>query len=126
MNVVVSLDRIISDIEGYINEYDCILVFDVREFEIHQIFSAFCKSEALKRTDKKVMIMATAADAAPVNGQYRKITQEEYESIYEIYSMYEFSDRIQIISKNNQYASMLNYIKTEILTMEEMFEAWLR
>lgn len=124
MNVIVSLDRIINDIEGYINEYDCILIFDVREFEIHQLFSAFCESEALRQTDKKVMVMA-AADAVPVNGQYRKITQEEYESIYEIYSMYEFSDRIQIISQNSQYASMLNYIKTGILTMEEMFEAWL-
>lgn len=40
-----------------------------------------------------------------------------------LYYLYEYSDKIQVITSNPQYPSMLNYIKTGILTEAEMIEA---
>ncbi len=42
-----------------------------------------------------------------------------------LYYLYEYSDNIQLITDNPQYPSMLNYVKTGILTEEEMIQALL-
>ena len=39
--------------------------------------------------------------------------------------MYDFSDKVDVIADSPQYASMLNYVKTGILSKEEMIEALL-
>ena len=39
------------------------------------------------------------------------------------YYMYEYTDDLEVISDNPQYPSMLNYVKTGLLTKEEMIEA---
>ncbi len=39
------------------------------------------------------------------------------------YFMYEYTDEIEVILDNPLYPSMLNYVKTGLLTKEEMVEA---
>ena len=37
--------------------------------------------------------------------------------------MYEYTDELSVIKDSTQYPSMLNYVKTGLLTKEEMIEA---
>ncbi len=41
------------------------------------------------------------------------------------YKMYEFSDRICVLEETKQYGSLLNYLKTGLLSQEEYSEALL-
>ncbi len=43
----------------------------------------------------------------------------------QIYFMYDFSDRFQVLSDNPQYGSILNYVKAGNLTMEAAFQTLL-
>lgn len=40
------------------------------------------------------------------------------------YYLYEYTDDLEVISDNPHYPSMLNYVKTGLLTKEEMIEAF--
>lgn len=51
-----------------------------------------------------------------------KVDQKDFE---EYYYLYEYSDNIQLITDNPLFPSMLNYVKTGILTEEEMIQALL-
>lgn len=42
-----------------------------------------------------------------------------------LYFLYEYSDKIQFIIDNPQYPSMLNYVKTGLLTEKEMIQVLL-
>lgn len=45
------------------------------------------------------------------------------ERIAELYNLYEFSDEILMINSTPLYPSLFNYVKTGILTEEEMIQA---
>lgn len=45
------------------------------------------------------------------------------ESFEKYYYMYEYTDELSVIKDSTQYPSMLNYVKTGLLTKEEMIEA---
>ncbi len=42
-----------------------------------------------------------------------------------IYRMYDFSDKVFVISDSDPYGTMFNYVKTGILTKQEMIDALL-
>lgn len=61
-----------------------------------------------------------------INACNYKITDyKNSEKFLSIYYLYEFSDKIQFIIDNSQYPSLLNYVKTGILTEDEMIQALL-
>ena len=43
--------------------------------------------------------------------------------ILRLYQMYEFTDKIIVISDNYQYPNMFNYIRQGILTEDELVDA---
>ena len=47
---------------------------------------------------------------------------EEFKGFY---YLYEYSDNINVITDNPQYPTLLNYVKTGLLTEDEMLEALL-
>ena len=47
------------------------------------------------------------------------------EDVLKIYRMYDFSDRILVISDSDQFGNMFNYVKNGLLSKEEMVEALL-
>ena len=51
------------------------------------------------------------------------ISQSEMCDILELYRTYDFSDKVLVLSDSNQYGSLYNYVKTGILTKEEMVAA---
>ena len=55
----------------------------------------------------------------------RRISPKEMDEVLEVYRMYEFSDKVMLISDSVQHGSLINYVKTGIITKEEMVEALL-
>ncbi len=51
------------------------------------------------------------------------ILEDLDESFEKYYYMYEYTDELSVIRDSTQYPSMLNYVKTGLLTKEEMIEA---
>lgn len=45
------------------------------------------------------------------------------ENFNKYYYLYEYTDDLNVIKDDPQYPSMLNYVKTGLLTKEEMIEA---
>lgn len=118
------MKEIVKVLEEYIIQYDCVFVFQDDSSEMKRICNSFCGSDALKNAGKKIMILATS-EYTPVNGNFMRISSEEYGKIQEIYNLYECSDRLQIISGNSQYGNLLNYVKTGLLSEEQVYEALL-
>ena len=53
------------------------------------------------------------------------VLQSDIDEVLEINRMYDFSDKIAVISDSAQYGSLFNYVKTGIMTKEEMVETLL-
>ena len=50
---------------------------------------------------------------------------DKIKEVKEYYYLYEYTDQVNLITDNPQYPSMLNYVKTGLLTEDEMIEALL-
>ena len=51
------------------------------------------------------------------------ISRDEIDNILEMYHMYDFSDKVLVISDPDQFGSVFNYVKNGILSKEEMVKA---
>jgi hypothetical protein len=47
------------------------------------------------------------------------------QKVIEVHNLYDFSDKISIVTRCNQYGSIMNYVKNGILTKNEMIDALL-
>ena len=52
-----------------------------------------------------------------------KLSKEEQEKYKRLYHLYEYTDDICVLEDNPLYPSLLNYVKTGLLTDEELNEA---
>lgn len=60
------------------------------------------------------------------NNELSKYVSKEFiDKAISIYRMYDFSDKVFVISDSVQYGSLFNYVKTGILTKQEMVDALL-
>ena len=107
-------------LEKSINKGNIIILFNMHDKEVLSLLSEILQLRSM------VNIEVWQCDdesikAAPI----RFISKQDMEEILNVYHMYDFSDKITVISNNDQYASMFNYLKTGILTKQEMVEALL-
>lgn len=114
-----------EDIARNLKKFDNILMIVDDDGDAEGLSQAFCESEALEKTSKKILILSTADIALGGHGscEYHKLTDEEQGAMLQLYAMYDFSDRFQVLSDNPQYGGLLNYVKTGLMTMEEVFRA---
>lgn len=118
---------IADSLRGYIEKYDRIFVIMDNEDDTGNLTYNFCRSKALRETTKNVLILSDK-DILCIKGvkhQYQRLNENEMHFIRQIYFMYDFSDRFQVLSDNPQYGSILNYVKAGELTMEAVFQALL-
>ncbi len=115
----------IEKLEKYLEEYSSIIIFDDRNEEISRYKLAFFESDLKAYEQKKILIMGLKNDVDTAKKEYKIITEQEYSSILQLYRMYEFTDKLRIVSHFLQFGSMLNYLSTGIITEEEYFEALL-
>lgn len=118
-------ERMIETVKCDLEHYDQIFLFDTADQNVLECMLQFCDSEQLKETPKKVLVMGVGEVKKSSNDCYRSITKQQFEVLQDIYDMYEFSNRFHLISQQEQYGSMFNYVETGILTYGEMFEALL-
>ena len=58
------------------------------------------------------------------DSQDRSSSLQELQDLFQLYSTYEFSDRIHILTDSPQYGSLLNYVRTGELSLEEALFAF--
>ncbi len=53
----------------------------------------------------------------------RLLARAEMEELLSLYRLYEFSDKVTVISETTQYGGLINYVKNGLFTPEEMVDA---
>lgn len=106
-----------------LQEYDKVFVAGSRPLRGTFIFQ---KLSELSDRNFILLVSEENQDAAYVrrNGSL-VISREEYHCLEELYYMYEFSDRLYLLTDNAGYAGLGNYVSSNILTEEEMAAALL-
>ncbi len=107
---------IIAMLESALNKKNRIIIFDVEECE-----SIFL--EIVKSVDPTCTEIWHSMQIESENDSVKYLRPEYLKEILNIYRLYDFSDKVTIISENSQYGSLFNYVKNGILTVEEMAEA---
>ena len=115
----------IEKVEKYLEEYSSIILFDDRNEDINRCEHAFFANGSVLCADTKIMVMGMKNDVDVDERVYKVIPEQEYNLILWLYRMYEFTDKLRIVSGFSQFGSMLNYLSTGIITQEEYFEALL-
>lgn len=115
----------ICELEKYLLKYDKIFIFESTDEISTQLLEKFCSFLKYNKFEKKIFIMSTFGYEKPEGFDFIRISDTQYNLICKMYYMYEFSGRMHIINKNYSFGSLFNYIKTGVLTEEEMFEAML-
>lgn len=113
--------KFVEDISRDLEKFDRILLLSGNKSE--ELLKTFFESDVLRERNRKILILSTLNRLDTQNGtcEYHRISKEEQEILISLYNMYDFSDRFLLISDNPQYGSLLNYVKTGIMTMEEVF-----
>lgn len=113
-------DKINSSLERFERIF---LVLDSGDDEEDLAYD-FCSSKALKETTKKILILSDKdiPYRKNLNCQIQRLNGKEIDMIRQIYFMYDFSDRFEVLSNNPQYGGLLNYVKTGDMTMEAVFQ----
>lgn len=114
-------NKILNKLERILDEYDKVIFFDC-DIEIK---GAFEKSEILNNINKKVCIISENMNLYSENFEQLKISEEEKNFLLDLYYTYEFSDKFLIISNDEKFGNLFNYVENEMLTLEEFFLALL-
>ncbi len=69
------------------------------------------------------MIINFESDYEDVLKNAKAEVKEPDDAFNKYYYLYEYSDEFDVIKDDPRYPSMLNYVKTGLLTKEEMIEA---
>ncbi|MCI8813987.1 MAG: hypothetical protein HFH61_01805 [Lachnospiraceae bacterium] len=100
-------------------------VFLIIDKEKSNLLVDFCNSNALKDSKYRVLILSSEPFPDNCYAQYYPITEEDGDMLYKIYSMYEFSDRFQVLSRETICGDLFDLFDAGILSLEEVFEAFL-
>lgn len=107
-------------LENTIKNGNKVIVFDVDDKEVLSLLY-----ESLQKNKMMNIEVWHCNDESIKDKRIRIISKQEINEIMYLYHLYDFSDKIIVISSSDQYASMYNYIKTGILTRQEMVDALL-
>ena len=120
MPVIVFKSEAICRLEKFINDGKKVLIFDADDLDIlHLIYDGLKYQEI---TDVEIWHCIEEAS------DYKYLTyimRKEMDEILETYNMYDFSDKVIVVSNSNQYGCLFNYVKTGILTKQEMVDSLL-
>ena len=110
--------KIIHELEKCLNEGKRIIVSYKSNT---QIISLICEEIEKRGCNDIEVWYHTALDTTCK--QSRAVSKREMDDVLELYHLYDFSDRVFVISDTEQYGSLLNYMKNVISTREEMVDA---
>lgn len=119
--------KIIESIKNDLKKFDIILVFVGSKDNVTKWINCFHKSKKIENTLKRILILSDT-DIPHIDScvfEHRKINEDEREGIERLYAMYDFSEHFFVISDNQQYGGLINYVKIGAMTAEEIFQVLL-
>ncbi len=115
--------KIIDDINHFLQKFDLVLLIMNGSGAAENLAENFLDSEALQKEAKKVLVLSDQnISYANARHQYRQLNKEEIDAIQNIYLMYDFSNHFRVLSDSRQYGSLLDYVRTGFLTIEDVFQ----
>lgn len=88
-----------------------------------KMLSLLIKEISDKRIDNIIVFQSVTKSLDSLNTTF--IDRKELESVLDFYNLYDFSNKISVINESDQYGNMLNYVRSGVLSREEMVEALL-
>lgn len=111
--------QIISQIEKLLDEYTVIVCKSIiNESFLRRIVNL------IKKRGLKIKILVDCDSCFDIP-EIMKISHEVFDYIVNLYNMYEFTDRIIVLSDETVYPSTINYFSQDILSENEIIEALL-
>ena len=107
------------DLEKWLRDYEKVFLVDSCERVEALVLETL---RHVNRTGRRVLFLSQEGGTDGV----RQISEEEYRRLWDLYFLYECSDRFQVLADRGMYGSLLNYVDTGLLTVEEAAEALLR
>lgn len=117
-------NRGILSIEKALEEFDKIILIDSKLHD-RQLTGAFYDEDNFKETDKRVLILSESEEKCVGNIEWHYISESETREILEIYYLYEFSNRIAVVAREQTFGSLWDYVATGLLTRKELVAALL-
>lgn len=120
--------EILCQLESDIETFDRIFLILEKQKLVDDVLRLLCDTEAAKEKKQEILVLSsqkgwTEEDTSVV---YRQITEYESKQLCRLYSMYEFSDRFQIISgKTTLYGNLFQLVDTGLLSLRESVSALL-
>ena len=111
--------KIICEINKTLNTKVLVIIDHVKNDYLEEIFSDLQsrKSDSIEVWHSDVHF--------PSSEMVRFVSREELDEVLELYRLYDFSDKIIILSDTEQYATLFNYIRNRIITPKEFVEVLL-
>jgi hypothetical protein len=121
--------NMVSTLEKYLEEYGKIIVFDCISLQ-DQMFVRFFDFVGKQALQEKILIMVNGYEGGSLEGTGNAdvvfLQGQEYDSFLRLYTMYEFSDQIILVSDNASYPGLFHYLRTGLMEEREIFEAILK
>lgn len=122
MIVAVYKSQIICELEEKIEKGYRIILYDLENEEIQKLLCDTIEAKNLP----DIEIWCKNADIKALHPYLRIVTKLELSEILDLYHLYEFTDKLIVLSDNPVYPSISNYILQGIMTTNEIVEALLR
>lgn len=129
--------EIIRRLESDIRQYDQIFLVTGEEVLLREIVSSLCCLRESGDSDRRRLVLIPSdtgpediwdllsEDKTDSRVSWRRVSRGEAQTLCRLYDSYEFSDRFHILSREEQYGGLLNFVDTGILSAEELLEALL-
>lgn len=125
--------HIIEQLMKNIDSYDLIVIFDTRTDHIRSLYKQFCmegihfkSNEVNKKKQPGILVAAcTEEPCKDMKGisELRLISEEQMEELQSVFLLYEFTDKIVFLSEREQFASLVNYFTSGLLTYRQLMGA---
>ena len=104
-----------------LNEYDLIIIV---EQDVTDAILSSMNNRIAALSDMKILVITINECAEDFDRDFIVgLGMEDFFELTNLYSKYEFSNRISLLSREANYGSLFNYLDTGLITEDEMITA---
>lgn len=118
-------EGLLEELERDLEDYDRIFLIPVMDEVYGELFRWLERSGTPQNCGKKILVLSVEALEEGNRYSCRRISVPKMAWLKELYFMYEFSDRFRLLSREEGFGGILNFLDTGILTKEEVFRGLL-
>lgn len=120
--------NLLQQLELDLEKFDKIFLVLEKSELLDDILGLLGDLEVVKEKRQRILALASSKSRIGKGTSviYRQITEDESKQLCRLYSMYEFTDRFQVISDGTMlYGSLFQLVNTGLLSLREFVEALL-